>query len=250
MANDLQTARDLLATGQKAKARTIFAKLVNANANDEQAWLGFSTCATDVNEKQRCLTEVLQINPQNAYASWTLANLDVSRGFEPGQQDVRVLVRPGTQAFQAAPAAGGTASQPPSIPATAPSGASGLNLMTAAILGVLGVIQVTLPIFLLLASLASLLSEGIGYTGVPLGDALCGSIISIPLGLILLRSISSVRKYGKGVPREMMGLAFIGVLVALGAIVSGSTAILAMCIAPIYFLPVIFVHLEKSRYTN
>jgi hypothetical protein len=49
--DDLQNAIALLKAGKKAEAGNIFARLVKANPNNEQAWFGLSSCVTPEEQK-------------------------------------------------------------------------------------------------------------------------------------------------------------------------------------------------------
>ena len=73
MADELQNAINLLKAGKKVDAGNIFARLVKANPNNEDAWLGLSACVVLENQKRDCLKQVLRINPQNQYAKKAIA---------------------------------------------------------------------------------------------------------------------------------------------------------------------------------
>ena len=109
MADNLQTAVELLKSGKKAEARTIFGRLVQADANNEQAWLSLSACVTDEGQKRDCLKRVLGINPSNKTAEKALADLDIasvlrtSQPTTPAEVVERPQGVPGRQVSAAAP---------------------------------------------------------------------------------------------------------------------------------------------------
>jgi hypothetical protein len=87
MSDDLQNAIGLYKTGKKTEAGAIFARIVKANPNNEQAWLGLSACIVPEEQKKYCLNQVLRINPQNEHAKKTLAGLEFKPVFEAPIQD-------------------------------------------------------------------------------------------------------------------------------------------------------------------
>jgi hypothetical protein len=87
MADELQNAINLLKAGKKVDAGNIFARLVKANPNNEDAWLGLSACVVLENQKRDCLKQVLRINPQNQYAKKAIANLEIASVLEVPSQD-------------------------------------------------------------------------------------------------------------------------------------------------------------------
>ncbi len=89
MANELQNAIDLLKFDKKVEAGNIFAGLVKADPNNEQAWLGLSACVAIEDQKRDCLKQVLRINPQNENAKNMLAALDFKPVFETPPQSVK-----------------------------------------------------------------------------------------------------------------------------------------------------------------
>jgi hypothetical protein len=75
MADDLQTAIDLVKAGKKSEGGKILSELVKVNPNNEFAWQWLSVCVLSEKEKQYCLNQVLRINPQNEYAKNTLEKI-------------------------------------------------------------------------------------------------------------------------------------------------------------------------------
>jgi hypothetical protein len=63
--------------GQRARARTLFTRLVELDERNELAWLWLSEVVDDPGERGICLENALTINPGNAAARW---NLEVMRG--------------------------------------------------------------------------------------------------------------------------------------------------------------------------
>ena len=82
MADDLQTAIELIKSWRKPEGGHILAELVKANPDDELAWQWLSVCVMPAEQKRYCLNQVLRINPQNEFAKKMLGSLDFQSVFE------------------------------------------------------------------------------------------------------------------------------------------------------------------------
>src|SRR5688572_10545862 len=80
MSNDdlLQQGIDLAKRGNTEQASILFAKVVKANPESEQAWLWLGRCRTVPKEKRYCFNKVLSINPDHEDARRELADLEFS----------------------------------------------------------------------------------------------------------------------------------------------------------------------------
>ncbi|HEX3050713.1 MAG TPA: tetratricopeptide repeat protein [Aggregatilineaceae bacterium] len=85
-ADILQRAIQLLQSGQRDQARALFQQVVQAEPNNEMAWLWLASAAADTFEYQRALQEVLRINPANEQARLQLAQLQPPYARPPAPQ--------------------------------------------------------------------------------------------------------------------------------------------------------------------
>ncbi len=67
----IQTARQ----GNKQNARMIFQQILDADGQNERAWLWMAAVAETPEDRVRCLNTVLRINPNNQAAQRELSNL-------------------------------------------------------------------------------------------------------------------------------------------------------------------------------
>ena len=71
----LDNAVQLIKAGNRQAALPILKGIIQANPNDENAWLWLYACVEKVDEKKYCLQRALAINPDNQPARRALANL-------------------------------------------------------------------------------------------------------------------------------------------------------------------------------
>ncbi|MBX3085670.1 MAG: tetratricopeptide repeat protein [Anaerolineae bacterium] len=64
----LQQAQALIKSGRRAEARPLLEQIVNADDQNEQAWLWLSACVESLDEQRICLENVLMLNPGNQKA--------------------------------------------------------------------------------------------------------------------------------------------------------------------------------------
>ena len=64
----LQQAQALIKAGRRADARPMLEQIVNADDQNEQAWLWLSACVESLEEQRICLENVLMLNPGNQKA--------------------------------------------------------------------------------------------------------------------------------------------------------------------------------------
>ena len=64
VSNDLQQAIAAIKSGDKATGQQLLAQVVNADPQNEAAWLWLASTLDDPQEKKECLQKVLQINPR------------------------------------------------------------------------------------------------------------------------------------------------------------------------------------------
>lgn len=77
----IQTARQ----GNKQNARMIFQQVLDADRQNERAWLWMAAVTETPEERVRCLNAVLQINPNNQTAQRELSNLKKKRASSNSQ---------------------------------------------------------------------------------------------------------------------------------------------------------------------
>lgn len=65
--------------GRKDDARRFFEQVIEADEQNEKAWLGLSRVVEDDEERQICLENVLTINPSNETAQKVLSHLTVQQ---------------------------------------------------------------------------------------------------------------------------------------------------------------------------
>lgn len=71
----LGQAITLIKAGDKQAALPILKEVLQANPQDENAWLWLYSCVDDVEQKKACLQKALQINPHNLHAHTALRKL-------------------------------------------------------------------------------------------------------------------------------------------------------------------------------
>ncbi len=76
MSNDLQQAIAAIKAGDKKSGQQLLAQVVNADPQNEAAWLWMASTLDDPQEKKECLQKVLQINPNNETANEALTQLE------------------------------------------------------------------------------------------------------------------------------------------------------------------------------
>ena len=81
----LNKAISLIKAGDKKGAKGILRKLIEQEPNNEMAWLWFSVCVVNVENKIFCLKKVIEINPGNPKASQALNKLLQS---EPSLEEI------------------------------------------------------------------------------------------------------------------------------------------------------------------
>jgi len=69
--------------GDRARARKILSRVVEANPHSEQAWLWLSGAVESDEERLTCLEEVLAINPNNEAARRGMAMLQQQQVLQP-----------------------------------------------------------------------------------------------------------------------------------------------------------------------
>jgi len=83
MSTQLHQAVQLAQAGQRSEARQLLWQFLQAEPNNEVAWLWLASVAADQGEYRRALNEVLRINPANPRAQQLLADLDRQYGTPP-----------------------------------------------------------------------------------------------------------------------------------------------------------------------
>ena len=73
--NKLNQAMEFIKLGNKNKAQQLLAELVQAEPNNEQAWLWMSAAIDNASRQIYCLEQVLRINPDNQHALTGLSKL-------------------------------------------------------------------------------------------------------------------------------------------------------------------------------
>ena len=71
----LSSAVQLIKSGNKQIALPILKEIIQTNPNDENAWLWLYSCVEKVEEKEYCLQQALEINPDNQQARKALLKL-------------------------------------------------------------------------------------------------------------------------------------------------------------------------------
>jgi hypothetical protein len=72
----LTQAIEAIKTGDKAGARQLLSETIQAEPDNEQAWLWMSGVVDDSNQQRYCLEQVLKINPANQHAAAGLTKLN------------------------------------------------------------------------------------------------------------------------------------------------------------------------------
>lgn len=72
----LSYATQLIKSGNKQAALPILREIVQADPNDENAWLWLYSCVDKSEQKKYCLQQVLKINPYNQHAHQALEKLN------------------------------------------------------------------------------------------------------------------------------------------------------------------------------
>jgi Tfp pilus assembly protein PilF len=80
IAEYLYDAVEALLQGDKARARDMLLQVVEADEQNEEAWLWLSGAVDDIEDQEVALQNVLDINPNNAYAQQGLAWIERQRG--------------------------------------------------------------------------------------------------------------------------------------------------------------------------
>jgi len=86
MASQLHDAVQLAQAGNRQEARRLLWQVVQAEPNNEIAWLWLASVAADLPEYERALTEVLRINPGNQQARQLLSQFREQYGVAPAAQ--------------------------------------------------------------------------------------------------------------------------------------------------------------------
>jgi tetratricopeptide (TPR) repeat protein len=77
--NPLQTAIDLVKTGDRQSAKKALLDFLADNPDSEMAWLWLAAACEAKDEKRKCLRRALALNPGNLQAQQALANLGEDR---------------------------------------------------------------------------------------------------------------------------------------------------------------------------
>jgi hypothetical protein len=77
--NELETAKNLLADGNKERAIQLLATILLADQTDIQAWLLMADSIEDPNKKKDCYHQVLRLSPKHALAMESLRKLVFSQ---------------------------------------------------------------------------------------------------------------------------------------------------------------------------
>jgi hypothetical protein len=83
MTNDLQEAIRSIKAGDKATGKHLLAQVLKADRDNATAWLWLSTTMSNIDERRRCLKEVLRINPNHPQATAALAKLQAPPAPQP-----------------------------------------------------------------------------------------------------------------------------------------------------------------------
>ncbi len=83
MSDNLQRAIAAIKAGDKKTGQQLLAQVINADPQNEAAWLWMASALDDPQEKKECLQKVLQINPDNEMAKKALAAFERPR--EPAE---------------------------------------------------------------------------------------------------------------------------------------------------------------------
>ena len=84
----IRTARQ----GNKQSARVIFQQVLDANKNEERAWIWMAWAAENDVDRRRYLETVLKLNPRNEKAKQYLAELENQKVTGEGQTLIRGLL--------------------------------------------------------------------------------------------------------------------------------------------------------------
>lgn len=71
----LKVGIDAARSGDKATARSLLREVVNADPENELAWMWLASAVTSIEERRECLREALRINPENTRAREALGRL-------------------------------------------------------------------------------------------------------------------------------------------------------------------------------
>ena len=83
----LQSGIEAVRDGDRSTGRQLLQEVIDANPNNELAWMWMASCVTTLRERRDCLEQVLTINPENARAREALARLDAAgRPAEPEEE--------------------------------------------------------------------------------------------------------------------------------------------------------------------
>lgn len=100
-ASQLNNAIAAARAGDAANARRLLRAVINADPDNETAWVWLAATSTSADEKRQCLQRVLQINPDNATARRALDQLGggeaaapQKRAFEPIQEEANPYTLP------------------------------------------------------------------------------------------------------------------------------------------------------------
>jgi hypothetical protein len=79
--------------GDKQKAARIFARVVQEDGRDEEAWYWLAACVDDLEKKRYCLQRVIKINPENMKARRRLDHLEGFSSDQRMKNDAAVIKR-------------------------------------------------------------------------------------------------------------------------------------------------------------
>lgn len=190
MSSQLHQAVGLAQAGQREQARQLLRQVVQANPNNEVAWLWLASVAADQPEYVRALGEVLRINPQNQQAQQLLADFERQYGPLPSEQTPAAYpeppdsMPPPAAPYQSQPPAASPQPEPRSFssvfPSTPPLGAppaaeprrrrrgcGGCLFLPGC--GGCGCLQSCLMMLFLFVILPAAICGGVTYAGVSLG---------------------------------------------------------------------------------
>jgi hypothetical protein len=122
MSSQLHQAVGLAQAGQTEQARQMLRQVVQAEPNNEVAWLWLASVAADQPEYVRALNAVLRINPNNQQAQQLLADFQQQYGSPPPGEALAPLPPPARVEPRSSPPppAAPYQSQPPSTPPPQP----------------------------------------------------------------------------------------------------------------------------------
>lgn len=127
----LKAGVDAAKRGDRITARRLLEQVVQADENNELAWMWLASAVNTVAERRSCLERVLQINPRNERAAEALRRLDSSGSSAAAEEEARAR-QTINQFRQAQPTRSAQAYTPPPSPTA--DGAGGLPINTSSLI--------------------------------------------------------------------------------------------------------------------